>query len=335
MQRGGGSGPGRRPLAAVPRHGHRIARRSVLSLARLARGGRDPELRPGTRRPALCRRRTSGRTCGERRDGAARTVLFAPDSFKGSLTSVAGRAGAGGWLAPRPPGRHGPALPAGRRRRGHARGDRRGRRLGVADGRGPRPARPRDPGALAAFERRRAGPWSRWPRRPACRGVAPGERDAVAATSVGTGEAIRAAIDAGVRPRSCWGSAAAPRPTAARACCAGLGADGRSRRAARRSDRPRPAARRRRPGGRLRRGEPAARADRRRRGLRPAEGRVGGGRRRARSPARLLRRRARGERRSRESATRRGRGGRRRRVRPAGDRRTGSARSPCGRASSW
>ena len=63
------------------------------------------------------------------------TVLFAPDSFKGSLTSVeVARALADGWARARPDDAIAP-LPARRRRRRHARGDRGGRRLGLAGGR--------------------------------------------------------------------------------------------------------------------------------------------------------------------------------------------------------
>ena len=80
-----------------------------------------------------------------------------PDSFKGSLTSVAGRARAGRRLARRArPGRRGPALPAGGRRRGHARGDRGGRRLGGARGPVHDPLGRADRGALAAVGRRDA-----------------------------------------------------------------------------------------------------------------------------------------------------------------------------------
>ncbi|HEY6014969.1 MAG TPA: glycerate kinase, partial [Candidatus Limnocylindrales bacterium] len=127
---------------------------------------------------------------------APRTVLFAPDSFKGSLTSVqVARALADGWTRARPndtcllcplaDGGEG-TLEA----------------IAAAGGWEWRTATVRDPlgraiqarwlrsvaGDRAVVEMAEASGLSR---------LAPGERDAVAATSVGTGEAIRAAIDAG------------------------------------------------------------------------------------------------------------------------------------------
>ena len=93
------------------------------------------------------RRAAAGGNGYERRraglgDGRRRRlrVLIAPDSFKGSLTSVEVAARARRRLAPRPPGRRAPARAARRRRRGDARRDRGGRRLVVAAGRRPRPA---------------------------------------------------------------------------------------------------------------------------------------------------------------------------------------------------
>jgi glycerate kinase len=41
--------------------------------------------------------------------------------------------------------------------------------------------------------------WSRWPRPRACQLVPPGERDPAAATSLGTGDLLRAVLDAGIR----------------------------------------------------------------------------------------------------------------------------------------
>ena len=65
------------------------------------RDGRHAELRAQHRTARRRRRRSSGRTCGERR--ASGRVLIAPDSFKGSLTSVeVARALADGWLRARP-----------------------------------------------------------------------------------------------------------------------------------------------------------------------------------------------------------------------------------------
>ncbi len=126
----------------------------------------------------------------------ARTVLFAPDSFKGSLTSVqvatalasgwsAARPGDTTWLCPLADGGEG-TLEA----------------IAAAGGWTWQSATVRDPlertisarwlrsadGSRAVVEMAEASGLSR---------VAPAERDAVAASSVGTGDAIRAAIDAG------------------------------------------------------------------------------------------------------------------------------------------
>ncbi|MDO8483694.1 MAG: glycerate kinase, partial [Candidatus Limnocylindrales bacterium] len=126
-----------------------------------------------------------------------RTILFAPDSFKGSLTSVqVARALADGWCRARPSdttllcpladGGEG-TLEA----------------IAVAGGWVWQTAEVHDPlgrpiearwlrsvdGTRAVIEMAEASGLSR---------VAPGERDAVAATSVGSGETIRAALDAGV-----------------------------------------------------------------------------------------------------------------------------------------
>lgn len=130
-------------------------------------------------------------------EGDQRTVLFAPDSFKGSLTSVqVARALADGWLRARPndatllcplaDGGEG-TLEA----------------IGAAGGWTWQTAQVRDPlnrpitarwlrsadGTRAVVEMAEASGLSR---------VAPYERDAIAATSIGTGQAIKAAIDAGV-----------------------------------------------------------------------------------------------------------------------------------------
>jgi glycerate kinase len=126
-----------------------------------------------------------------------RTILFAPDSFKGSLTSVqVARALADGWararrddvalLCPLADGGEG-TLEA----------------IAAAGGWAWQTAEVHDPlgrpiearwlrsvdGSRAVIEMAEASGLSR---------LAPGERDAVAATSVGTGEAIRAALTAGV-----------------------------------------------------------------------------------------------------------------------------------------
>ena len=129
---------------------------------------------------------------------AGRTVLIAPDSFKGSLTSVqVARALADGWCRARPDddvvlcpladGGEG-TLAA----------------IEAAGGWTTQTARVQDPlrrpiearwllsadGQRAIVEMAEASGLSR---------VAPADRDAVAATSVGTGELVGAAIDAGAR----------------------------------------------------------------------------------------------------------------------------------------
>lgn len=126
-----------------------------------------------------------------------RTILFAPDSFKGSLTSVeVARALADGWRRARPDdttwlcpladGGEG-TLEA----------------IAAAGGWDWQTAAVRDPlgrpiharwlrssdGSRAVIEMAEASGLSR---------VASAERDAVSATSIGTGDAIRAALDAGV-----------------------------------------------------------------------------------------------------------------------------------------
>ena len=128
---------------------------------------------------------------------AARRILFAPDSFKGSLTSVqVATALSAGWLRARPSdvawlcpladGGEG-TLEA----------------IAAAGGWAWQTAHVHDPlgrpiearwlrstgGQRAVVEMAEASGLSR---------VAPGQRDAVAASSIGTGEAIRAALDAGV-----------------------------------------------------------------------------------------------------------------------------------------
>jgi glycerate kinase len=130
-------------------------------------------------------------------EGHKRTVLFAPDSFKGSLTSVqVARALAVGWRRARPgdatllcplaDGGEGTleaiAAAGGWEWQAAAVHDPLGR---VIQARWLRSA----DGTRAVVEMAEASGLSR---------VAPGERDATAATSVGTGEALKAAVDAGV-----------------------------------------------------------------------------------------------------------------------------------------
>jgi glycerate kinase len=125
-----------------------------------------------------------------------RAVLFAPDSFKGSLTSVqVARALADGWLRARPddttllcP------LADGGEGTLEAIAAAGGWQWQTADVHDPlgRPIQARwlrsADGATAVVEMAEASGLSR---------VAAAERNAVAATSIGTGEAIRAAVDAG------------------------------------------------------------------------------------------------------------------------------------------
>ena len=153
-------------------------------------------------------------------------------------------------------------MPARRRGRRHAGGDRGGRRVDVADGAGPRPARPPDRCALAAVVGWLHGPWSRWPRPPGCRWSR--RRNAIRsrATSVGTGELVGAAIDAGARHVT-LGIGGSATTDGGRGLLEGL-ADGGHR------------TRRDRRGGRLRCIQPAPRADRRGSDVRTAEGRLPG-----------------------------------------------------------
>ena len=129
---------------------------------------------------------------------APRTVLFAPDSFKGSLTSVqVANALAVGWLRARPGDT---ALLCPLADGGEGTLD----AIAAGGGWAWQTAAVHDPlGRIinarwlrsatddrAVIEMAEASGLSR---------VAPGERDAVAASSTGTGETIRAAIDAGAR----------------------------------------------------------------------------------------------------------------------------------------
>ncbi len=130
-------------------------------------------------------------------EGHKRTVLFAPDSFKGSLTSVeVARALADGWLRARP-GDSTLLCPLADGGEGTLEA------IAAAGGWEWRTAEVHDPlgrmiqarwlrsvdGTRAVVEMAEASGLSR---------VASHERDATAATSVGTGEVIRAAIEAGV-----------------------------------------------------------------------------------------------------------------------------------------
>jgi glycerate 2-kinase len=128
--------------------------------------------------------------------GDKRNVLVAPDSFKGSLTSVqVARALADGWLRARP-GDEILLCPLADGGEGtlEAIAAAGGWEWQTADVRDPlgRPIQARwlrsADGRKAVIEMAEASGLSR---------VAPGARDATAATSIGTGEAIRAAVDAG------------------------------------------------------------------------------------------------------------------------------------------
>jgi glycerate kinase len=128
----------------------------------------------------------------------ARTVLIAPDSFKGSLTSVqVARALADGWLRARP-GDEVLLCPLADGGEGTLEA------IAAAGGWAWQTATVHDPlgrsiearwlrsedGRRAALEMAEASGLSR---------LLPSERDAMAATSVGTGDLIRAALDAGVQ----------------------------------------------------------------------------------------------------------------------------------------
>ena len=128
--------------------------------------------------------------------GSNRHVLFAPDSFKGSLTSVqVATALAAGWSKARPADTTWLCpLADGGEGTLEAIAAAGGWTWQTADVRDPlgRPVRARwlrsTTGSRAVIEMAEASGLSR---------VAAGERDAVAATSIGTGDAIRAALDAG------------------------------------------------------------------------------------------------------------------------------------------
>lgn len=130
--------------------------------------------------------------------GPALRVLVAPDSFKGSLTSVeVARALATGWrrarpgddvrLAPLADGGEGTLVAI------EAAGGWRWREAPVADPLGRTIRAPwleRDDGAAAVVEMAAASGLSR---------LAPGERNAMGATSRGTGDLLRTVLDAGIR----------------------------------------------------------------------------------------------------------------------------------------
>ena len=221
---------------------------------------------------------------------ARSTVLFAPDSFKGSLTSVeVARALADGWARARPDDELllSPLADGGE-----------GTLVAIEAAGGwewrtaaaPRPDRPADRRRAGSARPTARGRSSSWPRRPGCRGSTAAERDPLGASTRGTGEVLRAALDAGVRSIT-LGHRRQRDDRRRRGHPRALGArldDGRRRR----PGRARPAARRGRPPDRLRRHEPAARASGRGRDLRAPEGRDARAGRASSTPARPLRRRA-------------------------------------------
>ena len=149
-------------------------------------------------------------------------VLVAPDSFKGSLDPLAvAQALRDGWLRGRPTDVV-TLDPARGRRRRHARGDQAsGGGLGSS-----LPPHAEDPlGGRCARRFLRRGDGARRGARDGLRPVARAdeERDAMAASTFGTGLVLAAAIGLGAA-RSCWAWAAAPPPMAARDCCVALGA---------------------------------------------------------------------------------------------------------------
>ena len=214
------------------------------------------------------RRPSSGRTSGDR-SGGRLTLVFAPDSFKGSLSSVeVARALAEGWARARP-GDELLLAPACRWRGRDARRDRGGRRLAASRGARPDPLG-RPPGRLSRSDDGRAAS-SSWPRRPACHGWPRTSGTRSAPHTVGTGEVLRAALDAGVR-RLVLGIGGSATTDGGAGLLRALGAVGRAADRARRPARARPAPGRHRPPDRLRRHEPAARTDGRGGDLRTAEG---------------------------------------------------------------
>ena len=187
-------------------------------------------------------------------------VLIAPDSFKGSLTSVEVARALADGLAARPGPTTGPPRAARRRRRGHARRGRGGGRLGAARGRvhDPlgRPIRARWlPGTTA---RRRSSRW-RGVRAVARRGRRSATRRARRAT--GPGDVLRGRAGRRDPRRSCSGIGGSATTDGGAGLLRALGRDGPRTwppwiSAASTRGWPRSAA------GRVRRDEPAARTER-------------------------------------------------------------------------
>ena len=166
--------------------------------------------------------------CGESRlrrpepsPGAPLRVLVAPDSFKGSLTSVDGRAGARRRLASGPTDRR-RSSSCRWRTAAKARSTRSRPRRRLARAAGSR-ARPSGTAISGHFLRRATTPSSSWPRPPGSRGSLRRARpdggvDLRHGPDPGGGHRARRAER---RPRA-W--AAAPRPMAAAGCCGARGA---------------------------------------------------------------------------------------------------------------
>ena len=196
--------------------GRLVARGPGAGRPRAAADDPHPRVPREAAAPRRRRRRAARLTM---RRGRQLRVLIAPDSFKGSLTSVeVARALADGWHRARP-GDDAPPRPARRRRRGDAGRDRGRRRLAVARGRrAPIPlGRPIRARWLRA--RRRPGRGRRdGRRRPACRSSPPAERDAAPRHERrDRRRAARRARRGDPRHRA-RASAAARRPTAAPGC---------------------------------------------------------------------------------------------------------------------
>ena len=201
------------------------AAEAIYRDARLARDRRRAGLRAAARRDGRGPRRSSGRTSGERASGRSGRSLDRARFVQGLADVGRGRARHSPTAgdAARPDDDD-PALPAGRRWRGHARGDRRGRRLDVAG----RP-RVRDPlgrpidarwlrsddGRRAVVEMAEASGLSRL----TAGGTRSDRRDARSGPA-----SCSAPRSMPARITSSSASVGVPRPTAARACSRASGA---------------------------------------------------------------------------------------------------------------
>ena len=199
-------------------------------------------------------------------------VLIAPDSFKGSLTSVAvAQALARGWQRARPDDevRIAPLADGGE-----------GTLVAVEaaggwqwrDAERPRPAGPADPRARGSPGTTARSRSSRWRPPPGLSLVAAGERDAARAHERGHGDVLRAVLDAGIRDIS-LGIGGSATTDGGAGLLRALGARGGGRPDGGGPRGPRPAARRDPAADRVRRHQPAARrATARRRPTGPQKG---------------------------------------------------------------